>query len=310
MDIGCTMNGTAPDRVVPSKVRGKFRLEEQYETNPVAVGDRVRVRLEDDDTGLITEIHPRDNQLSRRAAGRRIGLEHVIVANVDAAWAIQAVRLPRLNPGFIDRFLVMAEAYGLAPGIVFNKMDLLREKDRDDVFFFRDLYRSLGYPVLMTSTVSGQGIDELRDAFTNKTNVVTGPSGVGKTLLSKALAEFMFGDEDALVQIDMSEYMEKHNVSRLIGAPPGYVGYEEGGQLTEQIRRRKWPTTSSSSSPIWTTAASPTARTTMNRTARSRPPSTRGRSRKNATAAISTFWTPCCWVSETSADESSHPSIT
>jgi ATP-dependent Clp protease ATP-binding subunit ClpC len=67
-----------------------------------------------------------------------------------------------------------------------------------------------------------------------------GPSGVGKTLLSKALAEFMFGDEDALVQVDMSEYMEKHNVSRLIGAPPGYVGYEEGGQLTERIRRRPY----------------------------------------------------------------------
>ena len=67
-----------------------------------------------------------------------------------------------------------------------------------------------------------------------------GPSGVGKTLLSKALAEFMFGDDDALVSIDMSEYMEKHNVSRLIGAPPGYVGYEEGGQLTERIRRRPY----------------------------------------------------------------------
>jgi ATP-dependent Clp protease ATP-binding subunit ClpC len=70
--------------------------------------------------------------------------------------------------------------------------------------------------------------------------VFVGPSGVGKTELSKALAEFMFGDEDALVQIDMSEYMEKHNVSRLIGAPPGYVGYEEGGQLTERIRRRPY----------------------------------------------------------------------
>jgi ATP-dependent Clp protease ATP-binding subunit ClpC len=67
-----------------------------------------------------------------------------------------------------------------------------------------------------------------------------GPTGVGKTLLSKALAEFMFGDDEALVQIDMSEYMEKHNVSRLIGAPPGYVGYEEGGQLTERIRRRPY----------------------------------------------------------------------
>ena len=67
-----------------------------------------------------------------------------------------------------------------------------------------------------------------------------GPTGVGKTLLAKTLAEFMFGDEDALIQIDMSEYQEKHNVSRLIGAPPGYVGYEEGGQLTEKIRRRPY----------------------------------------------------------------------
>ena len=67
-----------------------------------------------------------------------------------------------------------------------------------------------------------------------------GPTGVGKTLLAKTLAEFMFGNDDALIQIDMSEYMEKHNVSRLIGAPPGYVGYEEGGQLTEKIRRRPY----------------------------------------------------------------------
>ena len=70
--------------------------------------------------------------------------------------------------------------------------------------------------------------------------IFAGPTGVGKTLLAKTLAEFMFGDEDALIQIDMSEYMEKHNVSRLIGAPPGYVGYEEGGQLTEKIRRRPY----------------------------------------------------------------------
>jgi ATP-dependent Clp protease ATP-binding subunit ClpC len=70
--------------------------------------------------------------------------------------------------------------------------------------------------------------------------IFAGPTGVGKTLLAKALAEFMFGDDEALIQIDMSEYMEKHNVSRLIGAPPGYVGFEEGGQLTEKIRRRPY----------------------------------------------------------------------
>jgi ATP-dependent Clp protease ATP-binding subunit ClpC len=70
--------------------------------------------------------------------------------------------------------------------------------------------------------------------------IFIGPSGVGKTELARALAEFLFGDEDALVRIDMSEYREQHSVSRLFGAPPGYVGYEEGGQLTEAVRRRPY----------------------------------------------------------------------
>jgi ATP-dependent Clp protease ATP-binding subunit ClpC len=70
--------------------------------------------------------------------------------------------------------------------------------------------------------------------------IFMGPTGVGKTELARALAEFMFGSEDALVKIDMSEFMERHNVSRLVGAPPGYVGYDEGGQLTEAVRRKSY----------------------------------------------------------------------
>ena len=70
--------------------------------------------------------------------------------------------------------------------------------------------------------------------------IFLGPTGVGKTELARALAEFLFDDEQAMVRIDMSEYQEKHTVSRLIGAPPGYVGYEEGGQLTEAVRRRPY----------------------------------------------------------------------
>ena len=70
--------------------------------------------------------------------------------------------------------------------------------------------------------------------------IFLGPTGVGKTELSRALAEFLFDDENAMIRIDMSEYMEKHTVARLIGAPPGYVGYEEGGQLSEAVRRKPY----------------------------------------------------------------------
>ena len=70
--------------------------------------------------------------------------------------------------------------------------------------------------------------------------IFLGPTGVGKTELAKALAEFMFGSEDHLIKIDMSEFMERHSVARLVGAPPGYVGYEEGGQLTEAVRRKSY----------------------------------------------------------------------
>ena len=70
--------------------------------------------------------------------------------------------------------------------------------------------------------------------------VFLGPSGVGKTELARTLAEFLFGDEDSMIRIDMSEYMEKHAVSRLVGSPPGYIGYDEGGQLTEAVRRKPY----------------------------------------------------------------------
>jgi ATP-dependent Clp protease ATP-binding subunit ClpC len=70
--------------------------------------------------------------------------------------------------------------------------------------------------------------------------IFLGPTGVGKTELARALAEYLFDDEDAMIRLDMSEYMERHAVSRLVGSPPGYVGYDEGGQLTEQVRRRPY----------------------------------------------------------------------
>lgn len=174
---------------VSSRVRGKFRLEDTDVTNPVAVGDRVTLRIsEDDDTGLIMDIHDRKTKLSRRAAGRRAGQEHVIVANIDRAWAVQSVRMPRLNTGFVDRFVVSAELQDLPAGLIINKIDLMESDDQALVNEVRETYEELGYPVVLTSATEGDGIDALRNAFQDNINVVTGPSGSGKSSVLNAMA--------------------------------------------------------------------------------------------------------------------------
>ena len=170
--------------LVSSKARGKLRLREEDVTNPIAVGDRVTLRLAEDGTGYITEIHERQNALTRRAAGRRAGRRHIIVANVDAAWAVQAVRKPRLNAGFLDRFLVMAGVCEIPAGIIFNKTDLTRPEDEARVASLRALYEGeLGYPVLLTSATEGNGLDEVREALEGRLSVLSGPSGAGKSTL-------------------------------------------------------------------------------------------------------------------------------
>ena len=85
---------------IRATVRGKLRLDETNETNPVAVGDNVRIRELEEGTGVISEVLPRRNRLVRRAAGRRVGIEHVLVSNVDFIWAVSSVKMPRFNPGF------------------------------------------------------------------------------------------------------------------------------------------------------------------------------------------------------------------
>ncbi len=171
------------DGLVLCKVRGKFRLERQTETNPIAVGDSVAYLPVGDGTGLITRVQDRRNKLVRRAAGRRVGLEHVLVANVDFAWIVQSVLLPRLNPGFVDRFLVMAAVYDIPAGIIVNKVDLLTPSIEEPVEFWCTLYERIGYPVLRTSTVTGTGIDRLHQTLRGRVSVLAGPSGVGKSSL-------------------------------------------------------------------------------------------------------------------------------
>lgn len=174
-----------------ARIRGKFRLEAEEidETNPLAVGDRVTLQILEDETGLVTAIAPRENQLSRRAAGHRARSEHVIVANVDRAWCVQSTFKPKLNSGFVDRLLVAAEASHIPAGLLINKADLLVGKPRaqDALGYWAELYESLGYPVLFTSAETGEGVEAFRDALADNVSVVSGPSGVGKSSLLNAV---------------------------------------------------------------------------------------------------------------------------
>lgn len=168
-------------------IRGKFRMLEGEETNPVVIGDEVEVQpVELGETGVIVDIDRRRNQLTRRAAGRRVGKSHVFASNIDGAWVVQSVQQPKLNPGLVDRFLIMAEAWEIPAGIIINKMDLIDDRSEEAVAFWKELYQEIGYPVLSTSTVTGEGIETFREALAEKVTVLIGPSGTGKSSLINA----------------------------------------------------------------------------------------------------------------------------
>lgn len=173
--------------MVSCTIRGRFRLKEEDSTNPVVIGDRVTIQINEDESGVITDRGERHGKLSRRAAGRRVGREHVIIANVDRAWIVQSVREPRINPGFVDRFLVMADAHGIEAGIIINKTDLFDESAEEHVGFIAGMYVELGFDVLFTSTKTGEGIEDLRDELQTGIHVFVGPSGVGKSSLLNVL---------------------------------------------------------------------------------------------------------------------------
>lgn len=176
------------NETIPSRLRGKFRLTRGDTTNPVAVGDRVTIRVnEKDNTGFITAIHERTNKLSRRAAGHRPGEEHVMVANVDRIWIVQAVRLPRFNSAFVDRLLVAAQVFEIPAGLIINKIDLLTDEDRPAVMDLHLRYADLGIPVIPTSATENMGLDRLQTELKDRVSVITGPSGTGKSTLLNVL---------------------------------------------------------------------------------------------------------------------------
>jgi len=171
-------------------------------------------RLRDREKQAEEELASRLTRWKEAGASRRVTVDEEEVARVLSKWT--GIPVSRMEEEETEKLLRMEEAIhekviGQDEAVAAISRSLRRSRAR-----LKDPRRPIGSFIFL------------------------GPTGVGKTYLARALAEFMFGDEEALIQLDMSEYMEKFAVSRMVGSPPGYVGYEEGGQLTERVRRRPY----------------------------------------------------------------------
>ena len=171
-----------------ARTKGVLKLEDITSTNPVAVGDWVDFEIESDaqNTALIDQILPRHNYINRQSP-RHKHQHHIVAANLDQTVLVVTIREPRTSQGFIDRFLVAAEMYHVKPVLVFNKSDLYRAKDLQLFEALRDMYQPLGYPVLLVSAEKQEGLAELNTVLKDKTTLLSGHSGVGKSSLLNVL---------------------------------------------------------------------------------------------------------------------------
>ncbi|MEM9990473.1 MAG: ribosome small subunit-dependent GTPase A [Bacteroidota bacterium] len=169
--------------LIKSRVKGRFRLDGLPLTNPVAVGDVVEFSVNaEDNTGNIRKILPRENYVVRQSPRKRHFL-HLIASNIDQAVVIATIVEPMLKQGFIDRFLLMTEPYNIPTTIIFNKSDLYDEAAMNMFHYLKDLYEGIGYQVLLVSAENGEGTTAFKQLLQNKTTLLSGQSGVGKSSL-------------------------------------------------------------------------------------------------------------------------------
>lgn len=182
------------------RIRGRLRLKGIRSTNPVVVGDRVVVEP-DGDSSVITGILPRRNYIIRRASN--LSKEsHIIAANIDHALLLVTLCSPTTPREFVDRFLVTCEAYKVPVTIVLGKADLIDQEAREEAEEFTAIYNDAGYRVIRLSSVTGEGIEEIRSMLRNHTTLVAGNSGVGKSTL--------IGEIDPSIDIRIGEISDSH----------------------------------------------------------------------------------------------------
>ncbi|NCC72134.1 MAG: ribosome small subunit-dependent GTPase A [Sphingobacteriia bacterium] len=187
--------------VAGCKLKGNFRMKGIKTTNPLAVGDKVEFDYRDEEkVGLINKILPRYNYIIRKST-KLSKVSHIIAANIDLALLVVTIREPRTSVGFIDRFLVTAEAYHIPAALVFNKIDIYGEPDFLQLDNLTRIYEAAGYKTFRVSALTGRNITDVKSEIKDKVSLFSGISGVGKSQLVNAIVPGL-----KLKTGDISEY--------------------------------------------------------------------------------------------------------
>jgi ribosome biogenesis GTPase / thiamine phosphate phosphatase len=175
-----------------ARMKGVMKLDDITSTNPVAVGDIIEMEIEAEEssTAIIDEIHNRNNYINRQSP-RHKHQHHIVASNLDQSLLVATLKEPKTSQGFIDRFLVASEMYHVPALIVFNKSDLYKAKELEKYEQWKAMYEKVGYTVLLISAVNNEGVDEVVKLLKNKTTLISGHSGVGKSSLLNAIFPHM-----------------------------------------------------------------------------------------------------------------------